>query len=110
MFNNVHLGLQFLIFLLLDTGLQLYIAWQKIKTVYNLLRWAIVITDVDYRVGVPVLYMIFLLPELIIYVMFSHKFSSLFFSFFHVFTYAVFMYVVFIFFFLYLMVNKVDYM
>jgi len=52
--------------------------------------------------------LIFLLPELILYAMFSHKFSSLFFSCCY---YAVFMYVVyiFIFFFLYLMVNKAEY-
>jgi len=57
--------------------------------------------------------LIFLLPELILYVMFSHEFSSLLFSFFRVVAYAVFMCVVyiyiFIFFFLYLTVNKVDY-
>ena len=44
--------------------------------------------------------LIFLLPELILCAMFSHKFSSLFFFFFHVVTYAVFMYVVYIYIFL----------
>jgi len=44
--------------------------------------------------------LIFLLPELMLYAMFIHKFSSLFFSFFHVVTYAVFMYVVYIYIFL----------
>jgi len=53
--------------------------------------------------------LIFLLPELILYAMFSHEFSSLLFLFFHVVAYAVFMYVVYIYiFFLCLTVNKVD--
>jgi len=38
--------------------------------------------------------LIFLLPELILYAMFSHEFSSCFFPFFHVVAYAVFIYVV----------------
>ena len=46
--------------------------------------------------------LIFLLPELILYAMFSHKFSSLFFSFFHVVTYAVFMYVVIVYIYIFL--------
>jgi len=55
--------------------------------------------------------LLFLLPELTIYTMFSHKFSSLF-SFLS-FTLLLMMYLcmlyIFIFFFLYLTVNKVDY-
>jgi len=54
--------------------------------------------------------LIFLLPELIPYAMFSHEFFSLFFSFFVLLLmlYLCMLYI-FIFFFLYLTVNKVDY-
>jgi len=54
--------------------------------------------------------LIFLLPELILYALFSHEFSASFF-FIHIVAYAVFMCVVYIFyfsFFLYLTMNKAD--
>ena len=53
--------------------------------------------------------LIFLLTELIIYAMFSHKFSCLFSFFMLLLMLYLCMLYIFTFFFLYLMVNKVDY-